>query len=206
VVFENGAGGSSVPFAPASDPDVGYPKGVDVARYGDLYINPPVETPYRMLDGRFASGHLTFKWTAFDPWHDWCRLQTPYPWQVADRQFFFCVPQDEDERAAFDHGKVALCTSADFLKRCTDPQGARGPCVCMQNARDAGEAEYLDERYDAALCSPAYCHCDAQGCDINGQFGGVGEDFVVAGDQMTGTWDDPFADGPFAITFERSQP
>lgn len=203
VFYESADTNPSAPFAPASDPDVGYPTERDVSEYDQLYSGPLKGNPYRMLDGHLASGRFTFSWSAFDPWHDWCGLQTPYPWQVGDRRFYFCVPQDENARAAYDPGKVALCTSADFLKLCRNGHGDTLPCVC--GGTPPMDAAYPDERENPALCTPAYCHCDEHSCDMNNAFS-VSEDLAVTGDQMMGTWNDNFGNGPRSVTFERSQP
>jgi hypothetical protein len=165
-------------------------------QYEFMEQNPPRDMPYRILDGYSSDGRFSFSWSAFDLWHDWCQLQKPYPWQVGDRQFYFCVPQDERVRASYDRGKVALCTSADYLELCPIA-GTTIPCVC---------APFPDEHSDPALCSPAYCSCDERGCDSNNSLFYAFEDLTVRGDEMVGTWKSPLGYGAQAIAFDRGEP
>lgn len=162
-------------YAPAEDPDVGYPPGVDVKDYLDLRGNFQTGLPYRVLDGSFENGRLTFVWSTLDLWHDWCVMQNYYQWRIGDHSFSFCVPQNRDEWTGIDEGKIVLCTSADFEPLCSNTQGELLPCSCI-----AGDGN--------PRCSPAYCHCDSGGCDADVHALQVHTAFMVDGDTMTGSW------------------
>jgi hypothetical protein len=181
------------PFPPAENPDVGYPPNVDPSQYPVLG-NPLTNVAYRMLDGSFQNGHLTFTWSTFDLWKDWCRLQTSYLWQVGGHEFYFCVPQDAAAQAKYDRGKVVLCTTPDFGTLCTDQNGAVIPCAC---GVDAGVVE---------LCNPTVCQCETQGCDVAlYSYVRVNEDLTLEGGRMRGMWtNDSYF--PWAFTFERVNP
>ena len=178
------------PLWPASDPDVGYPTEVDVPEYADL--RGPLSASRIACSTDIASGRLAFTWTASTCGTTGAVCKRRIRGKSAIAASTSAFPRNEDERAAFDLGKVALCTSADFLKLCKNERGETIPCVCGGNP--PADAGYPDERSEPALCSPAYCHCDAQSCEINTAFS-VSEDLVVAGEQMTGTWTDSFGDG-----------
>lgn len=191
----------SGPFAPVTNPDLGYPTEIVPDHYSDIPYGGLKDMPYRILDGHVSGGRFSFSWSAYDLWHDWCAMQTPYPWQVGDRQFYFCVPQDQNARASIDRGKLALCTSAEFLELCPAVHSDTHsliPCVCDTWA--------TAKHRDAALCSPAYCHCDAKGCDLNNAISYAFVDLSVGGDEMTGTWQPPDPQSPYAIAFERGEP
>jgi hypothetical protein len=161
------------PFAPPN-PEVGYPSEIAPGDYTLLWSNTAGNVPYRMLDGRFENGTLTFAWAPFDLWHGWCELQKPYLWQIGERQFYFCVPQNEDARASIDEGKVTLCTSADFEPLCDDGHGGLEPCVCLTSD---------------PLCSPAFCHCTAEACDADLHFTQSPGHLTLAEGRLTGTWE-----------------
>lgn len=165
----------AVGYPPAEDPDVGYPRGVDPMAYADLLADFQAGVPYRILDGRFANGRLTFVWSYFDLWHDWCVLQAHYPWQVGDHAFSFCVPQDRETWATIDEGKIVLCTSADFEPLCGD-NGSLWPCPCVDGNSNP-------------RCSPAYCHCNARGCDADVHADYIDVELMVEGETMLGTWE-----------------
>ena len=168
------------PFAAAQDPDVGWPTELAVTDYFKLALNVATDVRYRMLDGRFEGDTLTFSWSIYDPWHEWCALQQSFRWEVDGHGFHFCVPQGEAAQAGIDEGKIVLCTSADFEPICFDGI-ERVPCVCQ------GESPLLNPR-----CSPAYCQCDDAGCDAR-VVQSVRARLVLSGEQLVGTWAD---DGP----------
>jgi hypothetical protein len=141
------------PFQPPQDPNVGYPIELDVTKYEYLVGNSVPGVPYRILDGGFENGRLTFTFANLDIWHEWCRLQTPYPWQLGGRGFYFCVPQDDAAQTSIDEAKIVLCTSADFGPLCSDGGSGLEPCSCAAGVNPR--------------CSGAYCHCDSQACDAD---------------------------------------
>lgn len=115
-------------FPEAEDPDVGYPVGLDLRKYGDL-ISPTALVPYRMLDGSFKNGQLTFAWSPLDLWHTWCGLQKPYPVTRSGRRFDYCVPSKLQDQKGIDESKVLLCMPVDFM--CPGSNNASPkPCVC----------------------------------------------------------------------------
>jgi hypothetical protein len=161
-------------FPPAEDPDVGYPPGVDPWVYDEYTWNFPAGTPLRVLDGQLDGDRLTFTWSPYDLWHDWCAMQTSYRWMVGDHAFAFCVPQDRTQWTEIDEGKIVLCSSADFEPLCSTG-GSLIPCPC------AGDAS-------SPRCSPAYCRCDDSGCGANQWLSLVQTELSVDGETMTGTW------------------
>jgi hypothetical protein len=176
------------PFPPVTDADVGYPPDVDASQYADLINNAVSGVPYRMYAASLRDGHLRFQWSSLEPWNDWCRLQTPYPWHLGDHQGNFCVPQDEAARTRIDPGKVLLCADPNFLDLCTVNGSAR-PCVCEQRP----------------YCNTPVCHCDDRACsaDVYSYFHGL-QDFLVDGARMSGDWS--VSGDLSAMTFERVEP
>jgi hypothetical protein len=146
---------------------------VDVTQYGYLAANTVPGVPYRMLDGRFESGRLTFTFSRVEIWHEWCRLQTPYPWEMGGHGFYFCAPQDAAAQASIDEGKMVLCTSADLEPLCSDGTNGLQPCSCLDDG---------DPR-----CSGAYCRCDSQACDAD-LHSGYRVDLTLEGERLSGTW------------------
>jgi hypothetical protein len=163
------------PYPPAEDPDVGYPLGAAPETYGSHAYGFPPGIPYRVLDGRFEVGRLTFAWSPFDLWNDWCELQTSYPWTVGERAFAFCVPQDKALWTEIDEGKIVLCTTVDLEPFCSGGGDGVLPCACIGDG-------------NLPRCSSAYCQCDDEGCRAD-----VGQlltrvELVVEGETMTGSW------------------
>jgi hypothetical protein len=179
------------PFAPPTDPDVGYPTEIDPANYALLSGNIAGEVPYRLLDGHFDGDTLAVALAPQDLWHQWCQLQKPYPWELGGHAFFFCVAQDEAAQAGIDKGKLALCTSADFQPVCSVDGQTVEPCSCLQG--------------DYALCSPAYCHCDGQGCDADLHDGQRPIRLTLANGRLSGTWTRFFPE-TISVTLERVSP
>ena len=161
------------PYPPAKDPNVGYPLGADPRTYTE-YVNVlPGGIPYRVLDGHFDNGRLTFAWSPYDLWHDWCALQTSYRWMVGDHAFAFCVPQDRTQWTELDEGRIVLCTSADFEPLCSSGDDLL-PCPCLEEGHPR--------------CTPAYCQCDDTGCDANVGWFLNQVELSVDGETMTGSW------------------
>jgi hypothetical protein len=181
------------PFAPPTDPDVGYPTEIDPADYFSLVGNIAGNVPYRMLDGRFANDTLVAAWAPYDLWHDWCQLEKPYPWELGGHAFFFCVPQDEAAQTGIDKGKVALCTSGDFQPLCSDGHSGVQPCACMQ------------PNYDYARCGPAYCHCDSRACDADLHSGQRPIRLTLVDGHLSGTWT-LYLPESISLTLERVSP
>jgi hypothetical protein len=131
------------PFPPAEDPSVGYPVGLTRQDYSNLRQFPALGFPYRVLDGHLENDQLSFGWSTNDLWHAWCRLQTPSPWSLAGRGFFFCVPSAAEDRVDIDQAKLLLCT----------PSNA---CVSLDPS-------------PACACSSCFnvCRCESSGCDAD---------------------------------------
>ena len=183
---ENQPGTFVGPFQPPTDPAQGYPTELAFEDYSSLRLNPPSRVPFRMIDGLLANDRLTFSWSVIDVWHSWCQLQQPYLWQVDERQYYFCVPQDEAAQSTIPEGKIVLCTSAAFMPSCGNDQGRETPCVCTGTSVDA-------------RCSPAYCQCDSQGCDADLRFWHMRMALTLAGEQLVGTEADNGAFLPMAL-------
>ena len=178
---------------PSPDPEVGYPQGVEPAAYWDLLYNLAAGFPYRALDGHFENDQLTFTWSPYDLWHEWCRLQVSYSWIIDDHAFSFCVPQDTDQWAELDEGRIVLCTSAEIQPLCSLPSGEVEPCVCL-----SGPAE---------RCTPAMCSCDSTGCDADVHSLQFRMTLTLDGDILTGGWIGPGAgDDSWFGQLERQQP
>jgi hypothetical protein len=138
------------PFSPPVNANIGYPTEVDVSEYRNMLDVEP-EVDYQLRNTTISGNELKFDWSSYDIWQPWCVLQTPYRWTVGARNFYFCVPQDPNLQAAIDEGKNVLCTAAQFGPACTDRDGTTQPCSCVENN---------------PRCSPGYCHCDSQRCDV----------------------------------------
>jgi hypothetical protein len=180
------------PFKPPQDPDRGYPIEVSVNDYSTLSFIPQARVPYRILDGSFANDRLTFSWSYLDIWHDWCALQHPYPWQIDDQRFYYCVPQDAEARSMIDEGKDILCTSADFEPLCPDEKGNLFPCICSLDV-------------SKPHCSRAYCRCDSQSCDAELHALTYPVDLTLQDGRLVGTWNsDPRT--KWSITLQRESP
>lgn len=151
VRVERTSGDVLGPFEPARDPDVGYPRELKIDQYKGVTGLPLPDVDYRVLNGRMSGDRLMFNWNLFDVWRDWCALQRPYRWTVAERSMFFCVPQDAAQQALLDEGKVVLCRSADFEPVCGDGT-MKLPCSCV---------DLFNPR-----CSSTVCACDSERCGI----------------------------------------
>lgn len=180
------------PFAPAIDPNVGYPTELDVSQYFALTSWQP-QVPYRMLDGDFQDGRLTFWSSSMDLWHQWCSLQTPYPWDAAGHIIHACVPQDAESQTTIDDGKIILCRSPELEPLCGPPGGPVQPCNCVN-----------DISTDPA-CVGGYCRCDATGCDANVQRAPLTAELTLDGERLSGGARS--ADGiDYVLVLEREAP
>jgi hypothetical protein len=142
------------PFAPATDPNVGYPTTVSPNDY--FYAEQfCAGVEYRVLDGVVTNGSLSFMFSTFDLWSGWCALQTPSVWEVAGERKYRCVPQTADPSTT-NLGKLALCTSASDGPLCTLSDGSQLPCACVD---DAGLSDVA-----LPLCTGPVCECSASEC------------------------------------------
>jgi hypothetical protein len=188
------------PFAPATDPNVGYPTTVDPTRY--FYLKGiSLNVDYRLFDPVLQSSTLTFWFSPLDLWSDWCALQTASEWKVGGQIKYRCVPQTASS-STIDFGKYILCTSAEDGPQCTDSRGYQGPCVC---ADDSGIIGTTGADLWLPLCTRTVCECSATQCrgvvrdtEMNGSL-------VLSGGVLSGTIDGIFY--PSApVTFRRVGP
>jgi len=174
-------------FAPAGDPDIGYPVEVGPEDYFDLSLNPRMG-PYTLLDPRFDGELLQFWVSSLELWEGWCALQTSYR-VPGGMPAYQCVPDGAAYGdPAVDRGKLVLCTS-EWSSGVCDPSycglSAAEPCPpeshvgcgCM------GASGYDMERPE---CSIAYCRCDADGCAPNWYERRRDFQLIVDGDRMVG--------------------
>jgi hypothetical protein len=106
--------GSASILPPASDPDVGYPSGLDSN-------GPPGNRPYEgfeftATDGDLTQDRLRFTISTREVWAGWCALQTPVLSEGADPPFYACLPNSYSFEggcvlggAPVDCGKLYLC-------------------------------------------------------------------------------------------------
>jgi hypothetical protein len=135
------------PFEPVKDASRGYPEGVDPVRYVELGEILTSDVSYRVLDGVFSDGRLSFWNTGFELWREWCALQTPFPFLRGGTRSYRCVPQDANETNT-DVGKLALCTTGVELGLCDESWD----CACLN---------------DSVLCKgTSMCSCTAKGCGV----------------------------------------
>ncbi len=150
TIHADGASNGPVsgPFAPAMDPNVGYPTTVTPDNYGDARRSVLPNVTYQLFDGVVSNGSFMFWFSPLDLWSGWCALQSSSPWTVGSQRTYRCVPQTADQTTT-DLGKLALCTSADDGPKCYGVQ----PCVCLY---DAGGS--------SPLCGNTVCECSATEC------------------------------------------
>jgi hypothetical protein len=118
------------PPPPATDPEAGYPPGLDPIQQDLLRTNILARTPYRMLDARFADGRLTFWFTNNDLWRGWCALQTSYPVDANGRPEYACT---EAPQPCFDfYALEPEDISAHELLCCA----GGSPCLCTASGCD----------------------------------------------------------------------
>jgi hypothetical protein len=185
------------PYPPATDPDVGYPPGVGVTEFASMRFGERSGIHYPMRDARFEDGTLTFMWSTNDFYQDWCALQTPQPWTVEGHSFYFCAPQDPEQRAKVDPVKRMLCVSATFGPQCTAGDGFQEPCVCLSDGEPT-----------APECTSAVCRCERGGCEADTRSNASKATFTIDGNTMTGGWQPWAATGASweAATFKREAP
>jgi hypothetical protein len=177
------------PFPPATDPDHGYPVGVDPARYfttSGITFQPGlidgayVGAQYTLFDGHVDGEVFSFWTSGTELWKDWCALQTPHPFQFEGMDGYRCVPQDATASNT-DLGKFLLCTSLDDEGLCTTPDvsfpPSSTPCSCLH---DAGRK---DPRCSVTF-QPAICTCTATRCGANLHAVGGPSRFVIEGNTM----------------------
>jgi hypothetical protein len=129
VVTGSIAFGAGDPPPPATDPEVGYPPGVDWVMWGIDYRQPYEGARYELHEVQLDPGRLQLKIAPSELWSDWCALQTPILWSD---DFYGCLPNygggmdngvcylapPEGDRIIVDCGKQSLCWG-DSVCRCT---------------------------------------------------------------------------------------
>jgi hypothetical protein len=189
--WKNSPGTPSGPFAPPSDPNVGYPTTVSPSDYFSAeQLCPDVD--YRLFDGVMQNGTLSFWFSPIDLWSDWCGLQTPWPWDVVGERKYRCASQTADPSTT-DLGKLALCTSAQDRPMCTDSNGFVHACICLA---DAGPSP---------LCHRTVCECSASQCRADVRSVEHPATFALQGGRLVGTvsYVDYLASG---VTLQRVTP
>lgn len=167
------------PFAPAADATRAYPEGAPPASYAPLSMGT-FGTAYRVLDGAFADGHLSFWYSPLDLWREWCALQTPLRYDQQGKTGYRCVREGADESNT-DLGVLALCTTQwDF-------GGCEGtPCVCAATHGTPYDGGF----HPSPLCKPtAMCNCTAEACmpALRTRTAELALDVDLNAGQMTGT-------------------
>jgi hypothetical protein len=186
----------SGPFAPAVDPNVGYPTTVTPDNYGYVRQSVLPNVPYQLFDGVVSNGSFVFWFSTLDLWSGWCALQNPSPWTVDSQRKYRCVPQTAD-RTTTDLGKLALCTSAEDGPICNGQ-----PCVCEH---DAGGS--------FPLCGNTVCECSATECRADVRSEEINATLQLNAGRLVGPFDSGFESGgymtggaPSIITFQRVSP
>jgi hypothetical protein len=171
-------------FAPAEDPDIGYPVGVAPEDYFNLRGNPRMG-PYTMFDPHFDGQRLQFWLSPLELWEGWCALQTSYRVPGGSPPYQ-CVPDGAATGdVEVDFGKLVLCTSSwssgdCVLSICGDfgnepcDSGQLVGCGCAMSGDEEGNPE----------CSIEYCRCDAEGCAPNWYEARIDFQLDVDGDRM----------------------
>src|SRR5262249_5094128 len=72
--------GSGPPLAPPTDPNVGYPPGIDFENSSLWSVYPGYS--YALIAGSFDGQHLKFQVDHRELWKQWCELQTSYADQM----------------------------------------------------------------------------------------------------------------------------
>jgi hypothetical protein len=188
------------PFAPATDPNVGYPTTLNPNQYYSAE-NFCTDVDYRLFDPLFANGTFSFWFSPLDLWSDWCALQTPFVWNVRGQTKYGCVPQTADSSTT-DFGKLVLCRDAQDGPLCTDSTGVQGPCVCLN---DAGVIVASVLR---PLCSSSVCECTASQCRALLRTTALSATLTLSGDELAGPFPPPGAgnSGYVRVTFRRAHP
>jgi hypothetical protein len=152
-------------FAPARDPDVGYPVEIEPKDYREVGRFGPSS----LLDPFFDGTRLHFWTSSMELWDGWCKLQTSYRVPGGDPPYQCVSEGAATGSVAVDHGKLVLCTtewsagSCEVLG-CTGGGGScETPISIGCNCTDVGNVNGLER----PECSPAYCRCDERGCGAN---------------------------------------
>jgi hypothetical protein len=190
------------PFAPATDPNVGYPTTLNPSQYyhAEGFLSG---VDYRLLDPVFAGGTFSFWFSPLDLWTDWCALQTPFAWSVRGHTAYACVPQTADSPTT-DFGKLVLCRNANDGPLCTDSSGFQGPCVCL------GDAGLIVGRtavvaFSPPLCSNSVCECTASQCRALLRSTPISYILTLNADELSGRSVGPY--GPQqTVTFRKVHP
>jgi hypothetical protein len=186
------------PFAPATDPNVGYPTTLDPTKYYYAEEQLCSNVDYRLFDPLFVGDTFSFWFSPLDLWSDWCALQTPFAWNVRGQTKYECVPQSADPSTT-DFGKLVLCRNANDETLCTDSVGYQGPCVCLD---DAGLIDL--EAVLHPLCSESICECTASQCRALLRTTALSATLTLNADELSGpvapSWYGP------QTTFRRAQP
>jgi hypothetical protein len=192
----------SGPFAPATDPNVGYPTTVAPDNYTYLRTDVVPNVPFQLFDGVVTSGSFTFWFSPIDLWSAWCAMQNPSPWTIGSQREYRCVPQTANQTTT-DLGKLALCTSAVDGPLCTVPDndtGVQQPCVCLQ-PHDAGG--------NAPLCGNTVCECSATECRADVRSEEISATLQLSAGQLVGSLDLAAVPGPLpalSMTLQRVAP
>jgi hypothetical protein len=150
--------GTQPPPPPATDPNVGYPPGMNLL-IATAFTSPIVEgVAYALLDGTLEDGRARFSIGTNQPWRGWCALQTPIP--NPKLHAYTCLPpyggasvnpntsecriSVDGAAQLIDCGKYMLC-------------GVGGACSCDSEACDANPDTRapFDLHFDAASADGA---------------------------------------------------
>ncbi len=130
--------GARALLPPPTDPDVGYPPGIQWLQLGAL-SGLVSGFAYTLEASTFDGERLQFQAPVLELWGDWCILQTT-SYNVG-LGYYACVPNW--------------------------PTNAGGPLGCEQTDPDTGETVDVDCG-KVTLCSPfGACNCSEQGCGPN---------------------------------------
>ena len=143
VAADGGATGSvllgdGTLLQPPTDPDVGYPPGVQFPMGGPLGFFEGFR--YTILDGRLSGGRLSFHIAQMELWGQWCALQRPY--------LFY---RDPDGGGSYGCGPIGGF-SEDPAGGCT----LIDPATMKDTPIDCGKA-VLCERNTPCECSATAC-------------------------------------------------
>jgi hypothetical protein len=123
--------GTGAPPPPATDPNVGYPPGVEIVPFGQPLI---VGYSYTLLEGSIQGSRVRFSIGLREVWREWCRLQSVCADKINPGQYA-CVPNgpahasesgcvvtdpSSHEDQLFDCNKFHLCNIAGGACHCTE--------------------------------------------------------------------------------------
>jgi hypothetical protein len=165
------------PFPPVTDPNVGYPPGMDPNDYFSLRVNNTAGVPYTVFDGQVRNGKLDFWTSRAELWASWCALQTSYRWDVDGKERYRCVPQSATE-ADTEPGRFTLCTTPWDGAICKSDFGNQYPCACLDNGVESGRPE-------CQFYSPI-CECSQKECQAGVRVSEAWSRLEVRGDTLVG--------------------